>query len=61
MAKIEELLKLTRQQGASDLHLMLTFEASINELVRKGMVAREDGPAFIGRRFRGKFPTARKG
>src|SRR6266850_1104007 len=38
-------------------HGMLTFEASINELVRKGLVAKEDGPAFMGRRFRGKFPT----
>jgi twitching motility protein PilT len=39
---------------------MLTFESSINELVRKGLVSKTDAPALIGRRFRGKFPAARK-
>jgi twitching motility protein PilT len=38
---------------------MVTFEASVNDLVRKGLVSKEDGPALIGRRFRGKVSNTR--
>jgi twitching motility protein PilT len=38
---------------------MVTFEASVNDLVRKGLVSKEDGPALIGRRFRGKVSSTR--
>lgn len=35
-------------------HGMITFEAAINDLVRKGIVARDDGNAFLTRRSVGK-------
>ena len=35
-------------------HGMITFEAAINDLVRKGLVARDDGNAFLARRNVGK-------
>jgi twitching motility protein PilT len=35
-------------------HGMITFEAAINELVRKGIVARDDGNSFLARRNVGK-------
>jgi twitching motility protein PilT len=40
-------------------HGMVTFESSVNDLVRKGLVSKEDGPALIGRRFRGKVSSTR--
>jgi twitching motility protein PilT len=35
-------------------HGMITFEAAINDLVRKGLVSRDDGNAFLARRNVGK-------
>lgn len=35
-------------------HGMLTFEASINELVRTGLVSKQDGHSFLERRYAGK-------
>lgn len=35
-------------------HGMITFEAAINELVRKGVVARDEGNSFLARRSVGK-------
>jgi twitching motility protein PilT len=36
------------------VHGMITFEAAMNDLVRKGIVSREDGQSFLLRRSAGK-------
>ena len=36
------------------VHGMITFESAMNELVRKGIVSREDGYSFLARRSAGK-------
>lgn len=36
------------------VHGMITFEAAINDLVRKGIVSRDDGHSFLTRRTAGK-------
>lgn len=36
------------------VHGMITFESAINDLVRKGIVSREDGQHFLARRSAGK-------
>jgi twitching motility protein PilT len=36
------------------VHGMITFEAAINDLVRKGIVSRDDGQSFLARRSAGK-------
>jgi len=36
------------------VHGMITFESAMNELVRKGIVSREDGHSFLARRSAGK-------
>jgi len=36
------------------VHGMITFEAAMNDLVRKGIVSREDGQSFLTRRSAGK-------
>ena len=36
------------------VHGMITFEAAMNDLVRKGIVSREDGQSFLARRTAGK-------
>jgi twitching motility protein PilT len=36
------------------VHGMITFEAAMNELVRKGLVSREEGQSFVSRRSAGK-------
>jgi twitching motility protein PilT len=36
------------------VHGMITFESAINDLVRKGIVSREDGYSFLARRSAGK-------
>lgn len=36
------------------VHGMMTFESAMNELVRKGIVSREDGHNFLARRSAGK-------
>jgi len=36
------------------VHGMITFEAAMNDLVRKGIVSREDGQSFLARRSAGK-------
>ena len=36
------------------VHGMITFEAAINDLVRKGIVSREDGYSFLARRGAGR-------
>jgi twitching motility protein PilT len=36
------------------VHGMITFESAINDLVRKGIVSREDGHSFLSRRSAGK-------
>jgi twitching motility protein PilT len=36
------------------VHGMITFEAAMNDLVRKGIVSREDGHSFLARRTAGK-------
>ncbi len=50
----------TMQTGRA--HVMLTFEASIHELIRTGMISKEDGYTFLGRRSAGNTnrtaPTA---
>jgi twitching motility protein PilT len=50
-------VQTSMQTGQS--HGMVTFEASVNDLIRKGLVSKEDGPALIGRRFRGKVSNTR--
>lgn len=36
------------------VHGMTTFETSVNNLIREGVVSREDGNNFLGRRHAGK-------
>ncbi|MDQ2921559.1 MAG: type IV pilus twitching motility protein PilT [Acidobacteriota bacterium] len=36
------------------VHGMITFESAMNDLVRKGIVSREDGHSFLARRSAGK-------
>lgn len=36
------------------VHGMITFESAINDLVRRGIVSREDGQSFLARRTAGK-------
>jgi twitching motility protein PilT len=36
------------------VHGMITFEAAMNELVRKGLVSRDEGQSFVARRNAGK-------
>jgi len=36
------------------VHGMITFESAMNELVRKGIISREDGHSFLARRSAGK-------
>jgi twitching motility protein PilT len=36
------------------VHGMITFEAAINDLVRRGIVSRDDGHSFLARRSAGK-------
>jgi twitching motility protein PilT len=36
------------------VHGMITFESAINDLVRKGIVSRDDGQSFLARRSAGK-------
>lgn len=36
------------------VHGMITFEAAMNELVRKGLVSRDEGQSFVARRSAGK-------
>jgi twitching motility protein PilT len=36
------------------VHGMITFESAINELVRKGLVSRQDGNGFLARRSAGR-------
>lgn len=43
--QIASAMQTKRSQG------MLTFEASINDLVRQGLIARQDGQNFLGRRY----------
>ena len=40
------------------VHGMITFEAAINELVRKGHISRQDGHNFLERRGAGRTPKA---
>jgi twitching motility protein PilT len=39
-------------------HGMLTFESAINELIRKGLISKEDGMSFLRRRGAGKQVTS---
>jgi twitching motility protein PilT len=39
-------------------HGMITFEAAINELIRKGLISRQDGLGFLERRGVGRQPKA---
>ena len=41
-------------------HGMVTFEAAMNDLVRKGIVSRQDGQIFLERRGVGKSKTLRQ-
>jgi twitching motility protein PilT len=41
------------------VHGMVTFEAALNDLVRKGIVSRQDGHSFLERRGVGKSKTLR--
>ncbi|HEX8175091.1 MAG TPA: type IV pilus twitching motility protein PilT [Pyrinomonadaceae bacterium] len=43
--QIASAMQTKRAQG------MLTFEASINDLVRRGVISKQDGMNFLGRRF----------
>ncbi|HEY0319416.1 MAG TPA: type IV pilus twitching motility protein PilT [Pyrinomonadaceae bacterium] len=45
--QIASSMQTKRAQG------MLTFEASINDLIRQGSISRQDGMNFLGRRFMG--------
>ena len=45
--QIHSSMQTGRAQG------MITFEASINDLIRRNLISREDGAAFIGRRSYG--------
>jgi twitching motility protein PilT len=45
--QIASTMQTKRAQG------MVTFETSVNELIRKGLISRQDGMNFIGRRFSG--------
>jgi twitching motility protein PilT len=45
--QIPSVMQTGRSQG------MLTFEASVNDLIRKGLVSKEDGQSFLGRRHAG--------
>jgi twitching motility protein PilT len=40
------------------VHGMVTFEAAVNDLVRKGIVSRQEGNSFLDRRGAGKTPRA---
>jgi twitching motility protein PilT len=40
------------------VHGMVTFEAAVNDLVRKGVVSRQEGNSFLERRGVGKTPRA---
>jgi len=42
------------------VHGMVTFEAAMNDLVRKGIVSRQDGHSFLERRGVGKSKTLRQ-
>jgi len=42
------------------VHGMVTFEAALNDLVRKGIVSRQDGHSFLERRGVGKSKTLRQ-
>ncbi len=39
------------------VHGMITFESAVNDLVRRGLVSREDGQAFLTRRSVGKVSS----
>lgn len=45
--QIASAMQTKRSQG------MLTFETSVNELIRQGLISRQDGMNFLGRRFNG--------
>ena len=46
----------TMQTG--QVHGMITFEASVNDLVRKGVISRQDGHSLLTRRGVAKTPNA---
>jgi twitching motility protein PilT len=46
----------TMQTGQG--HGMITFEASVNDLVRKGIISRQDGQSLLNRRGVAKTPNA---
>lgn len=49
--QIASAMQTKRAQG------MLTFEASVNDLVRQGIITRQDGMGFLGRRHNGNAST----
>ena len=46
--------QLHSSMQTGQVHGMITFESAINDLVRKGIVSREDGHSFLTRRSAGK-------
>jgi twitching motility protein PilT len=48
----------TMQTG--QVHGMITFEAALGDLVRKGIVSRQDGHSFLERRSVGKTRTLQR-
>lgn len=52
--------QISSSMQTGQVHGMVTFEAAINDLVRKGIVSRQDGQSFLERRGVGKAKTLRQ-
>ena len=52
--------QIASSMQTGQVHGMVTFEAAIHDLVRKGIVSRQDGQSFLERRGVGKSKTLRQ-
>jgi twitching motility protein PilT len=52
--------QISSSMQTGQAHGMVTFEAAMNDLVRKGIVSRQDGQSFLERRGVGKSKTLRQ-
>jgi twitching motility protein PilT len=54
----EKTFQIHSSMQTGHVHGMVTFEASVNDLVRRGIVSLEEGNSFLDRRGMGKAPRA---
>ena len=54
----EKTFQIHSSMQTGQVHGMVTFEAAVNDLVRKGIVSRQEGNTFLDRRVAGQTPRA---